>query len=242
MIIFRRILASLVAQPLGAAQAATKGLLAFVGVTRDALGLEDELFLVPVIVVDVGAVETLDHFGGAGASFDGLEDSEGDQGAATFVVQAVRVDDEGDMGEGFGEAEGVDADLPDVIPPADMEGRGGCLPRGAGVDIPELEGDISDAGTPVGDAELARARGDGLAVLAAHARDARANPRLRCPACALPHRLCLACFLLHLHRLTRARPRHLCRAHVLTPSLFLILGSRAAYGRGHRLHKSETPN
>lgn len=94
MIVFRRILTSLVAQPLGAAQAATKGLLAFVGVTRDALGLEDELFLVPV-VVDVGAVETLDYLGGTGAGFDSLEDSEGDQGAATFVVQAVRVDDEG---------------------------------------------------------------------------------------------------------------------------------------------------
>ena len=36
----------------------------------------------------------LDHLGGAGAGFDGLEDAEGDEGAATFVVQAVRVDDE----------------------------------------------------------------------------------------------------------------------------------------------------
>lgn len=178
MIIFRRILASLVAQPLGAAQAATKGLLAFVGVTRDALGLEDELFLVPVIVVDVGAVETLDHFGGAGASFDGLEDSEGDQGAATFVVQAVRVDDEGDVGEGLGEVEGVDADLPDVVPPADVEGGSGHLPRGAGVDVREFEGDVADAGAPVGDAELAGARGDSLAILTAHVRDARANLRL----------------------------------------------------------------
>jgi len=82
MIVFRRVLASIFAQPLGAAQAATKGLLAFVGVTRNALGLVDEMLLIPVIVVDVGAVETLDHFGGAGASFDGLEDAEGDQGAA----------------------------------------------------------------------------------------------------------------------------------------------------------------
>lgn len=57
---------------------------------RNASGLDR----VPVTIVDVGAVETLDHLGGAGASFDGLEDSEGDQGAATFVVQAVRVDDE----------------------------------------------------------------------------------------------------------------------------------------------------
>lgn len=45
--------------------------------------------------MDLGAVETLDHFGGAGAGFDGLEDAEGDQGAATFVVQAVCIDDEG---------------------------------------------------------------------------------------------------------------------------------------------------
>ena len=95
MIVFRRILTSLFAQPLGAARATTKGLLAFVGVTHDALGLEDELFLVPVVVVDVGAIEALDHLGGAGAGFDGLEDTEGDQGAAAFVVQAVRVDDEG---------------------------------------------------------------------------------------------------------------------------------------------------
>ena len=44
--------------------------------------------------MDVGAVETLDHFGGAGAGFDGLEDAEGDECAAIFVVQVVRVDDE----------------------------------------------------------------------------------------------------------------------------------------------------
>lgn len=158
MIIFQRILASLFAHPLGASQAATKGLLAFVGVTRDALGLEDELFFVPVIVVNVGAVEALDHLGGATAGFDGLEDTEGDQDAATFVVQAVRVDDEDDVGEGLGEVEGVDANLPDVVPSADMEGRGGRLPRGAGVDVREFEGDVADAGAPVGDAELARAR------------------------------------------------------------------------------------
>lgn len=54
-----------------------------------------ELDRVPVAIVDVSAVETFDHFGGAGAGFDGLEDAEGDDGAATFVVQAVRVDDEG---------------------------------------------------------------------------------------------------------------------------------------------------
>ena len=50
---------------------------------------------IPVAIVDVDAVETLDHLGGAGAGSDGLGDTEGDQGAATFVVQAVRIDDEG---------------------------------------------------------------------------------------------------------------------------------------------------
>ena len=67
----------------------------FVGVTRDASGLEDELLLVPVVVMDVGTVEALDHFGGAGAGLDGLENAEGDERTAIFVVQAVRVDDEG---------------------------------------------------------------------------------------------------------------------------------------------------
>ena len=148
MIVFRRILASVFAQPLGAARATTKGLLAFVGVTRDAPGLEDELLLVPVIVVDVGTVEMLDHFGGAGAGFDGLEDAVGDEGTTICIAQAVRVDDEGDVGEGLGEVEGVDADLPDVVPPADVEGGSGHLPRGAGVDVREFEGDVADAGAP----------------------------------------------------------------------------------------------
>lgn len=128
--------------------------------------------------MDVGAVEAFDHLGGAGAGFDGLEDAEGDQGTATFVVQAIRVDDEGDVGEGFRQVEGVHADLPDVVPPADVEGGGDRLPRGTGGGVREFEGDVADAGAPVGDAELAGARGDVLAVLAAHARDARANLRL----------------------------------------------------------------
>ena len=50
---------------------------------------------VPVAVVDVGAVETLDHLGGATTGFDGLEEAEGDQGPAVCIVQAVRVDNEG---------------------------------------------------------------------------------------------------------------------------------------------------
>lgn len=53
-------------------RASTSGCPSFVGVTRDALGLEDELLLVPVIVVDVGTVEALDYLRGADASFDGL--------------------------------------------------------------------------------------------------------------------------------------------------------------------------
>ena len=116
--------------------------------------------------MDVGAVEALDHFGGASAGFDGLEDAEGDERAAAFIVQAVRVDDEGDVGEGFGEVEGVHANLPDVVPPADVKGGGSRLPRGAGVDVCEFEGDVADAGAPFGDAELAGARGDVLAILA----------------------------------------------------------------------------
>lgn len=94
----------------------------FAGVTRDKPGIYDELLFVPVIVVDVGAVQALDHLGSATAGFDGLEDAEGDERATAFVVQSVRVDDEGDVGEGFGEAEGVHADLPDVVPPADVKG------------------------------------------------------------------------------------------------------------------------
>ena len=238
MIVFRRILASLCAQPLGSTRAATKRLLAFVGVTHDALGLEDELFLVPVVVVDAGAIEALDHLGGAGAGFDGLEDTEGDQGAAVFIVQSVRVDDEGDVGEGLGEVEGVDADLLDIVPPADVEGRDGRLPRGAGVDIREFEGNVADAGAPVGDAQLAGARGDGLAILAAHVRDARANLRLRRPTCALPRRLCLVYFLLHLRRLTHTQLRHLRRVHALTLSFFLVLSNRAGYGTGLRKRKT----
>ena len=46
---------------------------------------------VPVAVVDVGAVETLDHLGGAGAGFDGLEDTEGDERATQSVMQSAQV-------------------------------------------------------------------------------------------------------------------------------------------------------
>ena len=45
--------------------------------------------------MDVGSIEAFDHLGGTGAGFDSLADAKGDQGAATFVVQAVRIDDKG---------------------------------------------------------------------------------------------------------------------------------------------------
>ena len=98
--------------------------------------------------MDVSAVETLDHLGGAGAGFDNLEEAEGNEDAATFVMQAVRVDDKGHVREGLGEVEGVHAELPDVVPPADVEGGGGRLPRGASSDVHDLEGDVADAGPP----------------------------------------------------------------------------------------------
>ena len=198
MINFRRTFARLFAP----ARAPPKGLLPFVRVTRDARGLEDELFLVPVVVVDVGAVEAFDHLAGAGASFDGLEDAEGDEGPAVCIVQAVRINDEGDVREGLGEVEGVHAEFPDVVPPADVEGGGGRLPRGAGVGIRELEGDVANAGAPVGDAELAGARGDVLAILATHVRDARVNLRLHSLDTLPLRNLCHTCLLTHRHRLT----------------------------------------
>ena len=208
---------------------ATTALLPLAQDDRNASGLDR----VPVVVY-VGAVEAFDHLGGAGAGFNGLEDAEGDEGPAVCIVQAVRINDEGDVREGLGEVEGVYAEFPDVVPPAYVEGGGGRLPGGASVDVRELEGDIADTGTPVGDAELAGAQGDVLAILAAHVRNARAKLRLRCPLRALSRRRCLTYVLPHPHRLTSARLRHPCRVHTLALSFILVLGSRAGYGRGHR--------
>ena len=211
--------------PLGPSGHATTALQPLARDDRNTSGLD----LVPVVVVYVGSIEAFDHLGGAGAR--GLEDAEGDEGPAVCIVQAVRINDEGDVREGLGEAEEVYAEFPDVVPTSDVQGGAGRLARGAGVDIRKLEGDVADTGTPVGDAELAGARGDGLVILAAHVRDARANLRLRSLAAPPLRRPCLACFLLHLRRLTRAQLRHLCRVHVLALSFILALGSRAGYGR-----------
>lgn len=131
--------------------------------------------------MDVGAIEAFNHRGCAVEPLYGLEDFEGDAGAAARAGEAARVDAQSDVPERLGEREGVDPDFPDVVPGADVEGRGDGLPRGAGVDVRELEGDVADASSPVGDAELARTRGDILAILASHVHDARANLRLRHP-------------------------------------------------------------
>ena len=151
--------------------------------------------------MDISSVKALDHRGGAGAGFDGLKDAEGNERTAIFIVQAVDVDDEADVGEGLGELEGVHTDLPDVVPTADVEGGGGRLPRDTGVDVRELEGDVADAGAPVCDAQLTRAGGDVLAILTAHVRDAHADARLASLAASLPHRRrhSLACTLLSRH-------------------------------------------
>ena len=99
-----------------------------------------------------------------------------------------------------------------------MESGGNRLPRGADVDVREFEGDVADAGAPVGDAELAGARGDILAILAAHVRHAHTNPHLCRPARSPLRSRCLAYFLLYLRRLTSARLRQPCHTHPLALS------------------------
>ena len=95
--------------------------------------------------------------------------------------EASRVDGEDDVWEGLGEREGVDPDFPDIVPGADVEGRGNGLPCGPAVCGGEFEGDVADAGGPLCDAQLAGTRGHVTAILAAHMHDAGAEPRLRCP-------------------------------------------------------------
>ena len=77
--------------PLGPSGHATTALIPLARDDRNASGIDR----VPVVVVDVGAVEAFDHLGDADAGFDGLEDAESNERAATFVVQAVCIDDEG---------------------------------------------------------------------------------------------------------------------------------------------------
>lgn len=68
--------------------------------------------------------------------------------------EAPGVDSEGDVWEGLGEREGVDPDFPDVVPGADVEGRGNGLPCGTGVEVHEFEGDANGTDGPVGNPEL----------------------------------------------------------------------------------------
>lgn len=77
--------------PLGPSGHATTALLPLARDDRNASGLDRA----PVIVVYVGSIEAVDHLGGAGVGFDGLEDAERDEGATVCIVQAIRVDDEG---------------------------------------------------------------------------------------------------------------------------------------------------
>lgn len=95
--------------------------------------------------------------------------------------EASRVDGEGDVWEGLGEREGVDPDFPDVVPGANVEGRGDGLPCGAAVCGGEFEDDVADAGGPLCNAQLSGTRGHVTAILAAHVRDAGADLCLRRP-------------------------------------------------------------
>ena len=104
------------------------------------------MFLVPVVVVNVGAIEAVDHRGGTIKPLYGLEDFEGDAGAVVRVGVAPRIDGEDDVRERRGEREGVDPDFPVVVPGADVEDRGDGLPCGTAVCGSEFEGDVADAG------------------------------------------------------------------------------------------------
>jgi len=94
---------------------------------------------------------------------------------------------------GLGERKRVDPDFPDVVPGADVEGRGDGLPCGAGVEVREFDGDVADAGGPLCDAQLAGTRGHITAILTAHVHDAGADPRLVRLLRALPCNCC-RCF------------------------------------------------
>lgn len=106
--------------------------------------------------------------------------------------EAARADDEDDV-RGLGERKRVDPGLPDVAPGAEGEGRGEGIPCGASVGVHEFEGDAKDTDGPVGNAELTGDRDPVTAVLAAHMRDAGADPRLVRLLRALPCNCC-RCF------------------------------------------------
>lgn len=109
------------------------------------------------------------------------------------VGLAPRVDGEDDVRERRGGQEGAVPDFPNVVPGANVEGRGDGLACGAGVEVREFDGDVADAGGPLCDAQLAGTRGHITALLTAHVRDAGADPRLA--------------------RLLRTPPYHCCHCH-----------------------------
>ena len=102
-------------------------------------GEPGQALFVPVVVVNVGAVEAVDDGGGVVEGLGRLEDGEGDEGAVARGGEASRVDD------------------------------------------------------PVGNAGLTGVEGQDSAILAAHVRDAGANPRLVRLLRALPCNCC-RCF------------------------------------------------
>lgn len=68
------------------------------------------------------------------------------------------VDGERHSCERRGEDEGVDLDLPVVVPAALTEGRNGGLPRAIAVCGVQPEADVADRGRPFGEAQLAGPR------------------------------------------------------------------------------------
>lgn len=95
------------------------------------------------------------------------------------VGVAPRSDGEDDVRERRGGQGGAGPDFPDVVPGANVEGRGDGLPCGTAVCGGEFDGDVAEAGGPLCDAQLAGTRGHVTAILAAHMHDAGADPRLR---------------------------------------------------------------
>lgn len=186
------------------------------------------MFLVPVVVVNVGAIEAVDHRGGAIKPLYGLEDFEGDAGAVVRGGEASRVDGEDDVRERRGGQEWAVPDFPDIVPGADVEGRGDGLPCGTVVCGGEFEGDVADAGGPLCDAQLAGARGHVTAILAAHMRDAGADPCLRRPRAPC----FVACTVSASPCITVGSPEPNCAtvaAPMFSPSHSSVVGSRVGH-------------
>ena len=99
-----------------------------------------------------------------------------------------------------------------------------------GGEASRVDGDVADAGGPLCDAQLAGTRGHVTAILAAHVRDAGAEPRLRRPRAP--------CFVASTVSaspcITVGSPEPNCAtvaAPMFSPSHSSVVGSRAEYGR-----------